>query len=584
MDKVEFYETLSTRLLDQEKLNQSDLARVQRLMEQIEEGSLSALVMREYAGSDGLPEFLIRLGLCSDKDIAAAIADITGLSVAQPKDYPVAPILEETISTRFFKEYKLVVIENHPESVVVATVDPLKQFAIDALEMALDKPIALRIGVLSDINSAIEKQFGSDKSAMERILEDIHDESGLVEYDVEHLKDMASEAPVVRIVNLILQKALEAHASDIHIEPFEQKLVVRLRVDGVLQDLNAPPVTSTAAVISRIKIMAKLNIAERRIPQDGRINVQIHGKDVDLRVSTLPTLYGESVVIRLLHKNGLVFNFETLGFSGGPLNKFLDVLALPHGIVLITGPTGSGKTTTLYTALSRLNNTSRKIITIEDPVEYQLEGINQVQVQSKIGLDFPAALRSIVRQDPDVIMIGEMRDKETASIAIQSALTGHLVLSTLHTNDAVGGIARLLDMGLEDYLLTSTLNAILAQRLVRCLCPSCRKPYTVSEPLIEQLSLRRFQTTGDIIFYEATGCDACAYIGYQGRQMIAELLVMTDNLRNKIMTGADSVALQQHANEEGMLSIYDDGLQKVFAGITSLSEVLRVSVSKQQGD
>ncbi|MEQ1637883.1 MAG: type II secretion system ATPase GspE [Methylococcales bacterium] len=579
MDKFEFYETLSKLLLKQEKLSQGDLARVQRLMEQIEEGSLSALLMKEYAGSDGLPEFLIRLGLCADKDVAAAITEITGLRLVNKTDYPNKLTLEEPISIRFFKEYKLVIIENNPEEIVIATVDPTKRFAVEALEMALDKPVSIRIGVLSDIHEAIEKQSGSDKSVMDRILEDIKDDS-IIEYDVEHLKDMASEAPVVRIVNLIMQKALESHASDIHIEPFEQKLVVRLRVDGVLQDLNAPPVNSTAAVISRIKLMAKLNIAERRIPQDGRINIQIQGKDVDLRVSTLPTLYGESVVIRLLEKSGLVFDFENLGFSAKPLAQFLDILALPHGIVLITGPTGSGKTTTLYAALSRLNVISRKIITVEDPIEYQLEGINQVQVQSKIGLDFPAALRSIVRQDPDVIMIGEMRDKETASIAIQSALTGHLVLSTLHTNDAVGGIARMLDMGLEDYLLTSTLNAILAQRLVRCLCPSCRRPYQVGEALIQQLSLRRFQAEGDIIFYEATGCTECAHVGYQGRQMIVELLVLTDSLRNTIIQGADSVSLQQQAIAEGMVTLYEDGLQKVFAGVTSLSEVLRVSIGK----
>ncbi|MCX7089776.1 MAG: type II secretion system ATPase GspE [Methylococcales bacterium] len=579
MDKFEFYDALSKLLLQQEKLSQSDLLRVQRLMEQIEEGSLSALLMKEYAGSDGLPEFLIRLGLCSDKDVAAAIIDITGLTLVEPTQYPSTPMLEELISVRFFKEHKLVVIENHPDEVVVAVVDPVKCFAIEALEMALDKHIIVRIGVLSDINEAIEKQAGSDKSAMDRILEDIQDDS-LVEYDVEHLKDMASEAPVVRIVNLIMQKALESHASDIHIEPFEQRLVVRLRVDGVLQDLNAPPVNSTAAVISRIKIMAKLNIAERRIPQDGRINVQIQGKDIDLRVSTLPTMYGESVVIRILDKHGIVFDFESLGFTGKPLAKFLDILTLPHGIILITGPTGSGKTTTLYSALNRLNTISRKIITVEDPIEYQLEGINQVQVQSKIGLDFPAALRSIVRQDPDVIMIGEMRDKETATIAIQSALTGHLVLSTLHTNDAVGGIARLLDMGLEDYLLTSTLNAILAQRLVRCLCRKCRRPYMASEELIQQLALRRFQADGEIVLYEATGCTDCSGTGYQGRQMIVELLIMTDSLRNAILKGSDSVALQHQAVDEGMLTLYEDGLQKAFAGITSLSEVMRVSIGK----
>ncbi len=381
------------------------------------------------------------------------------------------------------------------------------------------------------------------------------------------------------IANLIMQKALEFKASDIHIEPFEHRLIVRLRVDGVLMNLDAPPVNSTAAVISRIKIMAKLNIAERRLPQDGRIKLQIHGKELDMRVSTLPTMYGESVVIRLLDKQKIVFDFDSLGFSGYSLNKFLEALDLPHGIVLITGPTGSGKTTTLYTALHRLNNAECKIITVEDPVEYQLEGINQVQVQSKIGLDFPAALRSIVRQDPDVIMIGEMRDKETASIAIQSALTGHLVLSTLHTNDAAGGVTRLLDMGLEDYLLTSTLNAILAQRLVRKLC-DCKKKYSASDEIINQFHLRKFQTDGEIYLYDPVGCEQCNNMGYVGRLMIVELLTMSESLRSLIMQNVDATALNQQAIIEGMISIFDDGVQKALAGKTSLAEVIRVATDK----
>lgn len=560
-----FYELFSQLLIQRKKLTPADLHKVQRL--------------KEAASGDSLPEQLIKLGLCADKDVADAIAETSGLERIGELAYPLEAPLGEQVTMRFFKEYRLVAIADEPETLTVAVVDPAKTFAPEALQLRCQKNICLKIGAQSEIDNAIEKQFGSGKSLMGQIIDNL-DTDQSSEDDIEHLKDLASEAPVIRIVNLIMQRAIEARASDIHIEPFEQQLKVRLRVDGVLQTMEAPPVTSTAAVISRIKIMAKLNIAERRLPQDGRIKLQLQGKELDLRVSTIPTMYGESVVIRLLDKQSIVLDFVQLGFSGQALQKFLAVLALPHGIILITGPTGSGKTTTLYTALNHLNTNERKIITVEDPVEYQLEGINQIQAQPKIGLDFPTALRSIVRQDPDVIMIGEMRDKETAGIAIQSALTGHLVLSTLHTNDAIGGIARLLDMGVEDYLLTSTINAILAQRLVRCLCPKCKEGQLAPQKLIDELNLRRFVPEGPITVYEAKGCDACGGIGYRGRMMIVEILVITDHLRSLIMDEADSVTLQHAAAKEGMTSIYEDGFNKALAGLTSLSEVIRVTADK----
>ncbi len=578
-DKQTFYNELSALLLQQNKLTQVELVRVQRLMEQIDVGLPPALLMMEQAGGDGLPELLIRLGICSEKDVALAIAQLTGLALIQKSDYPLAPPLGEAVSVRFFREHKLLAIADTEEELTIVVVDPAKAFAIDSLRMTFDKQVIVKIGVLSEINEEIERQFSSGKSSMDRIIDDMQGDS-FIEEDIEHLKDMASEAPVVRIVNLIMQKALEYRASDIHIEPFEQRLIVRLRVDGVLRDLDAPPVTSTAAVISRIKIMSKLNISERRLPQDGRIKLAIQGKELDMRVSTLPTMYGESVVIRLLDKGNVIFDFENLGFSGAVLSRFLDAIALPHGIILITGPTGSGKTTSLYTALNRLNTGHSKIITVEDPVEYQLDGINQVQVQSKIGLDFPTALRSIVRQDPDIIMIGEMRDKETAAIAIQSALTGHLVLSTLHTNDAISSVTRLLDMGLEDYLLTSTLIAILAQRLVRRLCRHCKQPYPADAELVSQLGLRRFQPEGQITLYQAKGCPECGNIGYQGRSMIVELLVFSDTLRASILKGIDAIALRELAINEGMMMLYEDGLQKALAGVTSLEEVIRVTSEK----
>ena len=370
-------------------------------------------------------------------------------------------------SVRFLKHHHICPIGESENDVTLLVADPADHFPMRALELATGRKVTLNIGMRSEIDDLIERYYGSGRSAMGTIVENLTDDNNRSEDDIEHLRDLASEAPVIRLVNLVIQRAVEQRASDIHVEPFENRLKVRYRIDGVLHEVESPPAASTAAVISRIKIMAKLNIAERRLPQDGRIMIRVQGKELDLRVSTVPTAHGESVVMRILDREAIVFDFHTLGFTDQFLQKFINVLELPHGILLVTGPTGSGKTTTLYTALSKLNTPDVKIITVEDPVEYQIEGINQIQAKPQIGLDFSHALRSIVRQDPDIIMIGEMRDLETARIAIQSALTGHLVLSTLHTNNAAGGITRMLDMGVEDYLLTSTVNGILAQRLVR---------------------------------------------------------------------------------------------------------------------
>jgi general secretion pathway protein E len=400
-------------------------------------------------------------------------------------------------------------------------------------------------------------------------------EAGESEDDVEHLRDLASEAPVIRLVNLIMQRAVEARASDIHIEPFENRLKVRYRIDGVLQEVESPPSSSTAAVISRIKIMGKLNIAERRLPQDGRILLRVQGKELDLRVSTVPTAYGESVVMRILDREALVLDFHKLGFTDDFLPGFMKVLDQPHGIMLVTGPTGSGKTTTLYTALSKINTPDVKIITVEDPVEYQLEGVNQIQVKSQIGLDFSHALRSIVRQDPDIIMIGEMRDLETARIAIQSALTGHLVLSTLHTNNAAGAVTRLLDMGVDDYLLCSTVNGVLAQRLVRRLDPDSRQAYPALPEVIEEHNLRRYAGPGPVHLYRPVPSER-SMTGYVGRTTIMEFLVMSDPLRRLVMKHAGAGDIERQAREEGMWTMFEDGLRKSMAGVTTLEEVLRV--------
>jgi general secretion pathway protein E len=441
--------------------------------------------------------------------------------------------------------------------------------------MVAQKELNIQIGLPSDVENAIERYYGGGKSAMGQLVEGLSNEGGEIE-DVEHLKDLASEAPVIRLVNMIMQRAVESRASDIHIEPFENRLKVRYRLDGVLHEVESPPARSTAAVISRIKIMAKLNIAERRLPQDGRIMLRVQGKELDLRVSTVPTSYGESVVMRILDRESIVFDFHQLGFRKHTLDPFMKVLEMPHGILLVTGPTGSGKTTTLYTALQRLNTEDRKIITVEDPVEYQLTGINQIQAKPAIGLDFSSALRAIVRQDPDIIMIGEMRDLETAKIAIQSALTGHLVLSTIHTNSAAGGITRMVDMGVEDYLLTSTVNGILAQRLVRKLDQSSMEKYQVMPEMIKELNLHKLSKDKEPSFYRAKPSEENP-TGYSGRMSILECLTMTEELRRLVMKGATAGELQRQAQKEGMITMYQDGLLKCLAGETSFEEVIRVS-------
>jgi len=531
--------------------------------------------MQKTAVAESLPALLIKLGLCSELDVALAFVESGNFPKITPDQYPLEKTLPDEISLRFLKHYHLVGLSADENSFTVSLLDPEDEFVLDALRLATGKIIMPNVGVLSEIDAAITAQYEQGQTKTESLDDLSFDELG--EEDLAHLKDLASEAPVIKMVNAIMQRAIEMKASDIHIEPFEQSLKVRLRVDGVLQDIDAPPVKSTAAVISRIKIMAKLNIAERRLPQDGRIKVQMLGKELDLRVSTIPTMYGESVVIRLLDKENTVLDFEALGFAGRQLQQFLDVLAQPHGIILITGPTGSGKSTTMYAALKQLNTTARKIITVEDPVEYQMDGINQIQAKPQIGLTFAVALRSIVRQDPDVIMIGEMRDLETARIAVQSALTGHLVLSTLHTNDAAGGVTRLLDMGLEEYLLTSTVNGILAQRLVRQLCKSCKQPYTAPIEVVDEMRLRRFQPDGEIIFFKPIGCAACGGLGYRGRLAIIEFLPMTDPIRKLIMAHAAAGAIEAVAREEGMATLYENGLIKVLQGVTTLEEVMRVT-------
>ncbi len=559
---------LGELLVEHQKLADADLQRARRV--------------RDSTG-ESLETLLVKLGLVSERDLAEALAARLNLPLVRPADYPDAPATNGAISPRFLKESRVVPLFDDEHGLTVAMANPTDEYVLSALRLATGKAILPRVGIPTELETAFERLYGKGRSAMGQIVESIGLADDLTdEEQIQHLKELASEAPVIRLVNLMIARAVESRASDIHIEPFENRLKVRYRVDGVLHEVESPPSRLSAAVISRIKIMAKLNIAERRLPQDGRIQLRAQGKEIDLRVSTVPTLYGESVVMRLLDKASVVLDFPVLGFSPRTLERFLQVLRMPHGIILVTGPTGSGKTTTLYTALQTINTPERKILTVEDPVEYQLEGVNQIQVKPQINLTFANALRAIVRQDPDVIMIGEMRDLETASIAVQSALTGHLVLSTLHTNDAAGSVTRLLDMGVEDYLLTSTINGILAQRLVRLLCAHCRQPYPALPELVEELRLERFSEGREITLYKPVGCEQCSGTGYRGRAAIMEFLVMSDPLRRLVLKHADAGELQAVAQREGMDTMYEDGLRKAVAGSTTIEEVLRVTTQQEQ--
>jgi len=518
-------------------------------------------------------EFLVGLGLVSDHDLATVAADTLGLELLQADDLATAAESTVPVSYRFLKSRCAVPVRNPDGRITVAMLDPCDPFPVEALKLCFGADLEAAVATRSDVEQAIEQHYGTPQADDD---DSADEDEELADLDVEQLKDMASEAPVIRLVNQLLQKAKEAAASDIHIEPFEGQLRVRYRIDGVLHDVDAPPHNMAAAVISRIKIMAKLNIAERRLPQDGRTKLKIQGSDIDARVSTIPTMHGESVVLRMLNRGDVKLELVSLGFSESVRDSFLDILRQPNGMILVTGPTGSGKTTTLYTAIDLLNTEERKIITAEDPVEYQMDGVNQIQVKPAIGLSFSSVLRSIVRQDPDVILVGEMRDTETAKICVQSALTGHLVLSTLHTNSASSSVARLMEMGVEEYLLTSTLNGVLSQRLVRKLCTHCKEAYAPTAEVIDDLGLSKITEESEITLYQPVGCEECNETGYRGRQSILELLIMNDEVRRLVNNRSDARKIEEAAIKSGMRTIYQDGCAKALAGITSMDEVLRV--------
>jgi general secretion pathway protein E len=517
-----------------------------------------------------LDAVLIQLGLVSERGLADAYASLLSVPITSIDRYPTEPVLPDRLSAEFLRHARAVPLTADDETLTLAAADPLDPFTQVAIKVATGRRVRLEVAVPIELETALNRLYPEvDRATPEA------DSDAPLEDDAERLKDLASEAPVIRLVNLLITRAVETQASDIHIEPFEDRLRVRYRYDGVLHEAESPARGLAAAITSRIKIMARLDIAERRMPQDGRIKMAVRGQDVDFRVSTIPSLHGETVVLRILDRTAVVFDYSRLGLSPTVIRKLETSLELPNGIVLVTGPTGSGKTTTLYTGLLALNAVTRKIVTVEDPIEYQLQGINQIQVRSQIGLTFANLLRSILRQDPDVIMVGEIRDGETAQIAVQAALTGHLVLSTLHTNSAAAAVTRLRDMGVEDYLLTAVLRGVMAQRLVRRLCPECRQIVPAAPQLVERFKLDRRTTSRPIMLAHAVGCPACRQTGYRGRAAISEFLEMAPEIERLIFSRADHSTIERAAVADGMEVMFDAGLAAALAGETTIEEVTR---------
>ena len=530
---------------------------------------------REVAQEKGREwsEVLVRSGALREEQRSQALATQWRLPYIDSLPDDLSGRWLERLPITFAKDNLLLPLEEG-DSTLVAVADPLNGAPLDDLA-ALLGPIRLAIAtpalILHGINTAYDRASGTAEEVIEDLDADDSLAGGLLDEPVD-LLDATDEAPIIRLVNSVLFQAVKERASDIHLEPYEREFAVRYRVDGVLYNVLTPPPRLQAAITSRIKLMAHLNIAERRLPQDGRIGLRIAGRDIDVRVSSIPTVHGERLVLRLLEKGAVNLDLSSMGFDEIQLAQMNEVLALPHGVVLVTGPTGAGKTTTLYGAISRINSPDKNIITIEDPIEYQLTGIGQVQVNPKIGLTFAGGLRSILRQDPDVILVGEIRDGETAEIAVQAALTGHLVFSTLHTNDAPSAVTRLVDMGVEPFLVSSSVSAILAQRLVRRVCQECRSPYTPAPAEVAKLGL----APGDHTFYQGSGCIECSSTGFRGRLAIYEMLVLDDELRNLVLTQSDANTLRAHAIKNGMRDLRADGALKVISGQTTTGEVLRV--------
>lgn len=530
---------------------------------------------------------LTRLGLVSEENLARALASFLDLRFCPKVDLPTTAFFPDALKSQYLANVKCIPVADDGKRLVLAMADPFNDDVVSSIGYQVSREVERAVALSDDIRAALHQTYGLTTSNDKRVVATVRPETELdfSNEDVRRLEDLASEAPIIQLVQDLILRASALSASDIHLEPQHDSLHVRVRVDGALRTIETYPTSVTAAVTSRVKIMANLNIAERRLPQGGRIKTTVKGREIDLRVSTMPTMKGESIVLRLLDRKNIELEFSKLGMGDKTCNQFNRLLQNPNGIILVTGPTGSGKTTTLYAALRQLNKPECKIFSIEDPIEYELVGINQIQTQPKIGLTFANILRSVLRQDPDIIMVGEIRDRETAEIAIQAALTGHLVLSTLHTNNAAAAIARLLDMGIENFLLASSLKGILAQRLVRKLCTKCAQPEQPSATLNEILQSRGLNAVPELLNVKSlnpSGCAECGQSGFHGRSMVSELLLVNDNIRDCIMTdGSEKAILQTAITSDGMEQMFDNGLSKVLDGTTTLDEVLRVSRTNQ---
>ncbi len=519
-----------------------------------------------------LTKILLELGLVPERDLVAAFGDGLGIPVADAAEYPLEPVLADAVTSRFLMDAKAVLLGANDDTVTIATHDPLDRFVVDAVALATNRRVVVKAASTSDIEEALRRLYTTSES---EALAAAESTQGTTEADVARLRESASEAPVIRFVNGLISRAVEAGASDIHIEPLERRLRIRTRIDGVLKEEEPAALELAPAIVSRIKIMSGLNIAERRLPQDGAVKLAVRGKEIDLRIATAPVTNGESVALRILDKSAVALDFDALGFDAAMQEKLGALLKRPNGIFLVTGPTGSGKTTTLYAALQTLNTAERKILSVEDPVEYKIAGVNQVQVKPEIGLTFASVLRAFLRHDPNVILVGEIRDPETARIAVQAALTGHLVLSTVHTNSAAGALTRLLDMHVEDYLLTSTIAGILSQRLVRVLCGACKERVTLGAEWANELA--PLGAKPGVTAFRAKGCAQCHGTGYKGRTVVFELLVPDERIRRLVGERASASQIHAAAVDAGMESLRRAGLRKVLEGVTTTEEVARVA-------
>ena len=546
-------------------------------VEGISQHGLDELYSEEVKeGKRSYAEDIVAAGLATKEDIFNLVAQFLGYELQVGEVDEIDPEVLRIIGPDIATQYKIVPLYLSEGGIHFLAADPFNSAIIDDLTFALNLEIYLIVCDPGYLDELLDQHYAKEESTLSDLLGDVGlDEfEGLDESKENELTDAANETPIIRFVNLVLQQAVRAQASDIHFEPFEEEFKIRYRVDGALYEMSPPPKSLALAVISRIKVIADLNIAEHRIPQDGRIKMTIEGRPVDLRVSTLPTQFGESVVLRVLDKSAVNLDLDNLGLPEPVKTGIRDAVRRPNGIFIVTGPTGSGKTTTLYSALREVNEIETKLLTAEDPVEYELEGIMQVPVNHQVGLDFARALRAFLRQDPDKIMVGEIRDIETARIAVQASLTGHVVLSTLRTNDAPGAITRLIDMGLEPFLLSASLEFVLAQRLVRKICPSCKQEFEPKKDVLAELDLKA-EEIGERKFYFGAGCEECSNAGYRGRTGLFEMIKVTDAFREMINSGAATLVLRQNAIEQGMRTLREDGIRSIFDGETTVEEVLK---------